>query len=466
MSYQPIVWITIDSVRRDHMTLDGYPHETTPNIEAIANRGEGEWLDHCISQGTWTPASSASILSGTYLSTHGVGYHSPDVSPLSDDLSTIAELLQDAGYRTAGISTTPYLSEVTGMNRGFKRFAHMKLSNLLQTAGPIGVAKYIRHIRRYGGGLSTNPKLHNRSYLMTELAKRWVDELATGDAPFFLYLHYLSPHYPYTPPRPFAAPFLKDTAMDYSEAIEFSLETFDDIYGTIAEGCNFSEDEWEVINALYDAELALADELVGYLFDYLTETKGLDPQLIITADHGELLGEDDLLGHHISIHGVMMNVPLVTYNLPIVEHNHDAIQHIDLTKTVVENIVGEVDQFEGVNLHEEHRKVAFCQRPPRIHDMESIREKNPDFNETPCHSHALEVARDATHKLVVGDEFEQLYKLQGEEPVDTKRADGIKQKLLDAIPPEHLKFDQWANEDGPHDFDDETMDQLDALGYV
>lgn len=461
-----IVWITIDSLRPDHLPLTGYTRNSAPNLTDIASSEQGQWTADCIAQGHWTPAASASILTGCYLSTHGLGVDSPNAGQLPGDVATVPQLLGDVGYTTGCVSTNAYFSSGSGLNRGFDKFEYLNPSDLHRNVGISSLAKYLLTIRKYGGGLSLNKTLHNRSLFVKDLSERWLREFSESTDPFFLYLHYNSTHYPYTPPRWFLSRFLEDLDVTVREALELSQTVYENPYRQIAEGCQFSETQWEILRALYDAEIAYVDHLIGETFDYLVEEVDSDTILVITGDHGELFGEEMLLGHHITLHDAIMTVPLITYNFPCEFGTGDLVQHIDVTKTLLEYVGAGTDQCEGTDLTQGRPEVGICQRGPRPNDFEAILSHNSDFDTSSFAKGHVTAARTTDYKLVVDSNGCRLYSLPDESTDISDEDETVTQELLSKVPDSKLDAEQWRGVNRSQTFDNELRDRLSAMGYI
>ncbi|WOY07717.2 sulfatase-like hydrolase/transferase [Halobacterium salinarum] len=166
-----VVWITLESVRQDHTSVGGYDSDTTPNIANIAAKSRATSFSHCFSHSLWTPPCSASILTGTYMSSHGLGMDGSAGEKIPAGLDTLPELLSEEGYATACLSPSPYISEATGLDRGFDRFTRLSAKRLLNAADPMSLIKYALGVRSDGPGFTLNYRRHNLSFIMTEMAK-------------------------------------------------------------------------------------------------------------------------------------------------------------------------------------------------------------------------------------------------------------------------------------------------------
>lgn len=356
-----IVWITLDSVRADHTTMSGYDRDTTPNIQRIAERSEGRYFSNCFATGNGTPVSSASILTGTYPSRHGLKITN---EALPAKLDTVPELFSEQGYSTAGLSRNSYLSSGTGLNRGFNRFEWIGSSTILQSVTPSVLARYLLNIRSHSAGLSTDTAKHATPFVMNEMLKRWLDDLQTTE-PFFMYAHYNEPHRPYHPPLPYLDRYTDDLQMTTKEAVERSMEIHRNLKEIVANGYTLSEADEMALIAMYDAEIAYTDEMIGRLFDYIRSLDLGDTVVVVTADHGELFGEHGLLGHRYVLSDAVTNVPLVVHGLgDLTVSETDIVQHPDLMRTLLEIVDGRTEQMQGVDLRREGRTCAISQRGP------------------------------------------------------------------------------------------------------
>ena len=309
-----VVFVVVDTLRADHMSLYGYGLETTPLLDRRAQ--EGLVFDHALAGSSWTVPSMAMLFTGSY--------QVPAGRRLADDVTTFPESFQRAGYRTAGVVSNPILGRVTtpgfrgresvtydsGFERGFEHF------DVFQHTAADGQAAYGQTNGWYG----------------EEVVRRgieWVESEGTGDSgePYLLYLHLFDPHFPRVPQDPdrfapgsYAEPF---EALDPALAVGRESE--------LAELEDWARGEL----ALYDAEVAHVDEALEGLFTWLDERGTLDETVVVlTSDHGEGLWQRPLpkgeqpkpynrMGALYSDHGIQLydeqvRVPLVIWS-PLVE---------------------------------------------------------------------------------------------------------------------------------------------------
>lgn len=464
-----LVWITLESVRAANTSVCGYERDTTPNLNRIARTSGGTSFPSCFAQSMWTPASSASILTGTYLFEHRVGYDGEAKEPLPPDVVTLPQLLREQGYRTACLTPNSYLSDATGLDRGFGKYHWLSLGNVLRERETLLPSlKYLLDVRTYGPGVSLDPATHNQTYIMLETLKRWLGELGSQPAPFFLYTHCPNPHLPYTPPRKWLDRFTDDTALSAEEALALSLETYasrDSMIQHIADGPSLSRDEWAALEAMYDAEISYADEFVGRIFDYVRQLDVGKTIFVVTGDHGDLLGERGILGHNLVLDDRLTNVPMVVHGLDGVEHaSGSVVQHVDMTRTVAERLGVTHEQFSGVDLRREVPDFAISQRG--IPHFDEYLQANEDFDTSQYHREPVTALRTSDFKYLRSVEKSELFALPDEKTdVSTERADvsdDLEHRLESAI--QQMDCKDAAGERA--DYTDSMKQQLSSLGYL
>jgi len=403
-----IVWITLDSVRQDHTTMGGRDSNTTPNIQRIANMSDGVAFSSCYSHARASATSVPSILSGTYPSRHGTYFRGASSFP--EELPLAAELLDHAGYHTVGVSNNGYAGSLTGVDRGFEEFVLLGATptEILRSAGLRNVLKFVRNIRSHSVGFSTDIHAHSGAYLLTELAK---NEIRRADEPLFMYVHYNEPHRAYHPPLPYLDRYSEDLPMSGAEAAKISMDVHRNLIEIIANGSDLTYDEMAALKSLYDAEIAYTDERVGALYD--TVQSELDNTVVvITADHGELFGEDKMLGHQYSMHNAVLHVPMVVQGLDDLS-DEGIIQHSDVICTLLAAVGAETETIQGFDLRVGGRDYAISQSP---HDsLKPLLEHNAEFDTSRYHSKPFSVIQDGRFKYVQRPDEPQLFCLPNEE---------------------------------------------------
>ena len=271
-----VILISVDTLRADRMSTYGYERATTPHLDAWV-ASSAAVFEYAIAQAPWTLPSHTSMLSGLNAFRHGVNHSSP--APQSLDL--LAEQLRPAGYSTLAISGGGFVHPDYGLGQGFDRFHYWPRS--------VGDRK-----EEFEVGLST--------------ALSWLEESA--DHPFFLFFHTYEVHQR-TEPRPVFYEKFSEIEPDerfrirnptpsaeggFQRSRTYVLETKDES-GKIQD-IPLPPELAAFPGDIYDSGIALTDEGLGKLLAKLSEL-GLaeDTIVLLTSDHGELLGEHGDAGH-------------------------------------------------------------------------------------------------------------------------------------------------------------------------
>ncbi|MCH2173093.1 sulfatase-like hydrolase/transferase [Myxococcota bacterium] len=267
-----IVLVVIDTLRSDRVSAYGYARETTPRLDALAQRGIR--FDRASSTSSWTVPAHASLFTGLAPLQHGAHQEHARLEP---GIPTLAERLRDAGYATFGASANPLVGSRTGLSRGFDAFA--------ETWRPAA---------REG---RTHP---NQDAVLSFLGDVPVSQ------PVFLFLNYMEVHGPYDPPLPFRAEFLSAAEADGTFRDDFEASRY------YLDRNSISDADFRRLSDLYDGEVAYADALLGELLDALDRADRLDNAvLVVTSDHGENLGDHGHFRHVFNLYGSTVSVPLV-----------------------------------------------------------------------------------------------------------------------------------------------------------
>lgn len=303
-----VIVILIDALRADHVGLYGSQLGATPGLDRLGP--EAVWFERAFVPASWTRPSVPSLLTGLYPSEHGLtdfvdGGEEVRAAVLAEEVTTLAEGMQAAGYRTALVGYQSQLSPKFGLAQGFDF---------------------------YNNNTRTPDRIQSRLL-------EWVDEAPA--APFFAYLHYLDIHWPYCPPestrgRFYSGPSELDPCADWRGLRERirSGETVLD------------EEDRKLLAARYAEELAALDQALGALFDEL-ERRGLwqETLVVITSDHGEELYERGGIEHGHTLHDELLRVPFVwklpgSWRAPR-GHASDALVEVRSTLPTLFELVGQ-----------------------------------------------------------------------------------------------------------------------------
>jgi uncharacterized sulfatase len=184
----------------------------------------------CIAQANWTRPSVATILSGTYLNTHGVIQNS-DV--LSAAMPSLPVLLRANGYLTAFVVANPQAGEGTNLTRGaeFLQMVNPFSGSFFEEPQPSAEAKFQSNEKWMSLTYAERPDLTAASSrAANDWVFRWLDQ--HQDEPFFLYIHTMGAHAPYIPPSPYCDLFpnsLSPSRRKYDQLIRYSDDCFGDL---------------------------------------------------------------------------------------------------------------------------------------------------------------------------------------------------------------------------------------------
>jgi len=249
-----VVILTLDTTRADRFGCYGFDDAHTPRMDAFA-ADQAVLFEQSISPVPITLPSHASIFTGTYPVFHGV--HDNDGFYVDDELTTLAEILSDEGYRTGAVIGAFPVDSQFNLDQGFETYNDAYQEDWTQSEIEERTALSFGFIER-------------KAHRVNSAAFRWLDE---HDAePFLLWMHYFDPHQPYG-----------------------ALPPYDTMF---ADG--------------YDGEIAFVDECFGELLDEL-ERRGLidSTVILVVGDHGESLDEHGEPTHATFVYDATQRVPLL-----------------------------------------------------------------------------------------------------------------------------------------------------------
>jgi arylsulfatase A-like enzyme len=335
-----VLLIVLDTVRADRLSLYGYPRATTPVLKRLAERGIR--FDEARATAPWTLPSHGSMFTGRWPHELDVNWK----SPLRTRSTTLAEYLGSRGYGTAGfVANTQYCSYDTGLDRGFTHFEDYVID--IEHLRPLRTALLFeaawQRITLVGMWLDKsryNPVLRwlvapdrkdagaiNREFL------GWLSRRQDKTRPFFAFLNYYDAHSPYLPPEGTRFRFGTGprTLTDFMVLVE-DWKMVDKI--------RLSQHFVDLIQDSYENCIAYLDWRLGELFDELERRGSLERTIvIITADHGEELGDHALFEHGESLYRPEIQVPLV-FLLPGRGHAGTVVRETvslrDLPATIVD----------------------------------------------------------------------------------------------------------------------------------
>jgi len=262
-----VVFISIDTLRADHLSCYGYDRNTSPNIDLLA--AEGHRFAHAYTSiPTTLPAHTAMFTS--HYPSESVVRKNGDIA--SDLLVTLPEILQAQGYATVGFVSSLPLNPRFGLNQGFDSYE----------------------------GVTGQPSRRAEDTLKS--VRHWFEQ--RDDQRFFLFVHLFDPHSRYRAPQRFREQFSapESAPVKFGFVRDHSILTDDAIVSAIAG---------------YDAEISYADWAVGELLSMLEGAGVAERTLVVlVSDHGESLDElferyDYAFDHGEFLYRHQLNVPLI-----------------------------------------------------------------------------------------------------------------------------------------------------------
>jgi arylsulfatase A-like enzyme len=275
-----LLLIGIDSLRADHMSLYGYPRQTTPHMSKFAQGGAV--FEQTYSAYIPTSSGYASMLSGMdVFSTQIVALRHKGT--FAQGVRTLPEVLKDAGYNTTcvGFSGNP-------ASRGFD--------------------KYIEFPGWGSWAEGRSPKAQN----LNKVALPELDRLAGLDQPFFLFLRHMDPHSPYLPPEPYERMFYHGNELDPANKSMEPVRAFKPFRDFILSWMPPGITDKDYVIAQYDGEIAYMDACIQSIFTALDRLNIADETIVvINSDHGETLYDHDCYFDHHGLYDPTLFVPLI-----------------------------------------------------------------------------------------------------------------------------------------------------------
>jgi len=309
-----VILIAIDTLRADHLGAYGYGRGTSPSIDAFAK--EARVFTNFYSNASWTVPSFSVMFTSQYPS--DVKMQLPS-DKLDERFMTLAEVLKQNGYATVGFNSPTPVSRNGGFFQGFDGFTVVQPDRQLQD-----------------------------TTLLVPQALEWLE--ANKGKKFFLFLHTFEVHDPFCPPGDF------DRFRNAEDRAALNCVDIVAISKHNRSEALLSRQELRRVVSLYDGDLAHADYNLGKLFERL-RADGLYEKtvVVLTADHGEELGEREIIGHAYSLSNALTHVPLAIKapNVPAGVEARSGGATIDIAPTILALVgVAKPSSFKGRSLTE------------------------------------------------------------------------------------------------------------------
>jgi arylsulfatase A-like enzyme len=481
-----VVVVVMDTARARETVRSDRRNVALPALDRLAD--EGTEYTQTIASAPWTLPSHASLFTGTYPSKHGA--HAGH-KHLDEGLTTLAEAFRSGGYETVAVSNNTWISEEFGFARGFDTL--YKTWQYVQTDTDLGEIARTKQgtemVRALAARLADgNPAVNVANALYgrffrkrtddgakrtNEWVREWLGE--RDDEPFFCFVNYLEPHLEYRPPESYAEEFLPD-GVSYDEAMAVPQDAWRYIAGEV----DLGDREFDILRALYRAELAYLDRRIGELRRHLEAAGEFeDTVFVVTGDHGENIGDHGMMDHQYSLYETLLHVPLVVHG-PGFETGQvdDLVQLTDLAPTLLD--AANIDASE---LREASQGRSFhpaAETAPREHaiaeymapqpSMDALRKRVGTLSDdVERFDRSLRAIRTDDEKLIRGsDGTRELYELRN----DPEEATNLAAERPERVNALEAELDDWldtfdhADTSGTVSMTDETEARLEDLGYL
>lgn len=334
-----VILLVVDALRADYLSCYGNPKLISPHIDEFA-RSSSLFLNAFCPLPNTQP-SLASIMTSLYPPSHGLRRQGV---ALSNKAVTLTEILRSQGWDTGAVVGASNLDTIFGFSQGFQFY-----EDHLGSKENLKVKK-----------LDQRTRWQRKAKEVNEIVFRWLDK-RNIEKPFFLMIHYFDPHAPYEPPAPY--------------------------YRLYPPG-ETEESRWR---AMYAGEVSYVDSQFGKLMKRLSSKDLLkDTLVILTADHGENLGEHNWQGHSQRIHDEAVRIPLIVAGpgIPQGKKFSQIVQSIDFAPTVLEFLnIPPPDMYQGKSLFQvfqgkplrEFAYLEIAKRPDNFSKLTPDWQKYPEI---------------------------------------------------------------------------------------
>jgi arylsulfatase A-like enzyme len=331
-----VLLISIDTLRADYLGTYGDRHELTPHLDRFAN--EGVVFEQTITSSPWTLPAISSLLTGLYPRHHGAGEITDRRDPLGRSALppgtwTLPSALHQQGYLTHAIVTNPYLALRYRLGGGFDGYENVTIES--EAFLSFSQTTAVRLINWLDPGLI----IGDRGEAVSARAEQWLAR--TGRSrPFFLWLHYIDPHPPYSRPGVSRHKSFRGDTL-FAPAGDDNLRlTSPDVARLRSGEIRLNPEQKEQVRQLYRAEVRSVDGAVGEVLDTLDKA-GLrkNTLVIVVADHGEEFWEHGGVEHGHTVYEELVHVPLLMRwpgHLPAGERVAPVTRMVDVAPTVLD----------------------------------------------------------------------------------------------------------------------------------
>jgi arylsulfatase A-like enzyme len=431
-AYDNLVFVTIDTLRADHLGLYGYPRPTSPYLDALGGEGVVFW--HAVAASSHTAPSHATMLTALYPEQHRVLENGHELDP---EIPNLFGLLRERGMETAAFVSVRFLA---GLRPGFDHLDSRVADREVFRTANLTVEKAVEWLR-------ARDRRHR----------------------FALWVHVYDPHQHVVTtrmPEPWYRLMREDSARRGKELLYFLQQE----QGYPRDGVSGSFDR-------YDAQIAFVDDQIRRLFEVVEEVAPASRTLrVVTADHGEGLGSHNFEGHGRNLYQEQVRVPLILHgDLDRLRHAvvTSLVRHVDLLPTLAELL--------GVPVSPTHLRLEGVSLVPLLEDPSTDLGIEPAFSQRrPPDERRLSIGWEPGIKLAAQDGgFKYIRNPEPPHELYDLADDPYELRNLIRHPhPQKERLERWLldkYEELSHDhrtkgltdeIDPQLLEDLKALGYI
>jgi arylsulfatase A-like enzyme len=469
-----ILLVVLDTARASRV----YDADLMPNLNEFAD--DAATYTNAYTTAPWSLPSHASLFTGQYTSDHRTHADEPQFTP---DATPLATRLGEAGYETLAYSNNFWVSRSFGFDAGFDEY-HVGWELFHGGEGFAEVGK--EHTDIPGQLRAFAPKLLSRNgpktlanalflvtlwdrydsgaYLTNRQVKRW---FGGADEPFFMFLNYHEPHLDYDAPSSYV-----DSVTPAEKTPPDADDVNQEAWAYVTGEVEMDESDFEELRLLYDAELRYLDSRLGEVFDSL-EREGLleETLVVVTSDHGENLGDHDLMAHQYCLYDTLTHVPLILRGPGVEPGTRDGFVELrDLYPTLLDAAgIEDAPAQRDIRGDPDREMVGAeywtppCPTSELRADYGSLPERVQKFDR------GLQAVRTSDWKLIVGtDGSTRLYDLSAD-PKEQTDVSGDHPEVVEELSEEiQSRFDPIAADDDytKPDVSPVVTNRLEDLGYL
>ena len=295
-----VILLLVDALRPDHISGLGYDKPTTPKLDL--RLPSARIFERSYVNAPWTRPSTASFLTGLNASRHQAQSAKTKLSP---EVLTLAERLRAKGWKTAGFTANGNGGSLARLEQGFDFFGDPSKT-------------YTKKVRgKTYNGLPTGD-------FMVKQVQDWIGKNPTGKRFIFLFL--VDPHDPYGAPPELEKEFLKGFKGKLRRTPSWEYNN------------KYPKAERDAIVALYDASIRYTDDILERFWTYLEGLPTRDnTTVLLSADHGEGMGEHGFYLHAHQFWEEVIRVPLLAWGPKFTPGRDPRLtQSIDVTQTILD----------------------------------------------------------------------------------------------------------------------------------